>query len=142
YTAAYGNDGPFVIRYPRGQGQLINWQNKPQRLPIGQGRKLKDGDDIAVLSLGAIGNNAASAISDAEKLGISIAHYDMVFLKPIDEELLDNIAKKFKHIITVENGVIKGGLGCAVLEFLSEKHYSDSDVRVHRIGIADESITH
>src|SRR5690606_13582697 len=103
YTAAYGNDGPFVIRYPRGQGQLINWQNKPQILPIGKGRKLKDGDDIAVLSLGAIGNNAASAISEAEKLGISIAHYDMVFLKPIDEELLDNIAKKFKHIITVEN---------------------------------------
>jgi 1-deoxy-D-xylulose-5-phosphate synthase len=142
YTAAYGNDGPFVIRYPRGQGQLINWQNKPQILPIGKGRKLKDGDDIAVLSLGAIGNNAASAISEAEKLGISIAHYDMVFLKPIDEELLDNIAKKFKHIITVENGVIKGGLGSAVLEFLSEKQYSDSDVRVHRIGIADEFITH
>lgn len=142
YTAAYGNDGPFVIRYPRGQGQLINWQNKPQILPIGKGRKLKDGDDIAVLSLGAIGNNAASAISEAEKLGISIAHYDMVFLKPIDEELLDNIAKKFRHIITVENGVIKGGLGSAVLEFLSEKQYSDSDVRVHRIGIADEFITH
>ena len=142
YTAAYGNDGPFVIRYPRGQGQLINWQNKPQILPIGKGRKLKDGDDIAVLSLGAIGNNAASAISEAEKLGISIAHYDMVFLKPIDEELLDNIAKKFKHIITVENGVIKGGLGSAVLEFLSEKQYSDSDVRVHRIGIADWFITH
>lgn len=142
YTAAYGNDGPFVIRYPRGQGQLINWQNKPQILPIGKGRKLKDGDDIAVLSLGAIGNNAASAISEAEKLGIRIAHYDMVFLKPIDEELLDNIAKKFKHIITVENGVIKGGLGSAVLEFLSEKQYSDSDVRVHRIGIADEFITH
>lgn len=142
YTAAYGNDGPFVIRYPRGQGQLINWQNKPQILPIGKGRKLKDGDDIAVLSLGAIGNNAASAISEAEKLGISIAHYDMVFLKPIDEELLDNIAKKFKHIITVENGVIKGGLGSAVLEFLSEKQYSDSNVRVHRIGIADEFITH
>ena len=142
YTAAYGNDKPFVIRYPRGQGQLINWQNEPKILAIGKGRELKKGKDIAVLSLGAIGNNAAKAIIEAEKLGISIAHYDMVFLKPIDEELLDKVAKNFKHIITIENGVIKGGLGSAVLEFLSEKQYSDTDVRVHRIGIEDEFITH
>lgn len=142
YTAAYGNDKPFVIRYPRGQGQLINWQNEPKILPIGKGRELKKGKDIAVLSLGAIGNNATKAIIEAEKLGISIAHYDMVFLKPIDEELLDKVAKNFKHIITIENGVIKGGLGSAVLEFLSEKQYSGTDVRVHRIGIEDEFITH
>ncbi|MFA6751268.1 MAG: 1-deoxy-D-xylulose-5-phosphate synthase [Fermentimonas sp.] len=142
FTAVYGNDGPFVIRYPRGQGQLINWQNDPKILPIGKGRKLKKGKDIAVLSLGVIGNNAAKAILEAEKLGISVAHYDMVFLKPIDEELLDKVAKKFKHIITVENGVKKGGLGSAVLEFLSEKQDTYSDVHVHRIGIDDKFITH
>lgn len=142
FTAVYGNDGPFVIRYPRGQGQLINWQNDPKILPIGKGRKLKKGKDIAVLSLGVIGNNAAKAILEAEKLGISVAHYDMVFLKPIDEELLDKVAKKFKHIITVENGVKKGGLGSAVLEFLSEKQDAYSDVHVHRIGIDDKFITH
>lgn len=142
FTAVYGNDGPFVIRYPRGQGQLINWQNDPKILPIGKGRKLKKGKDIAVLSLGVIGNNVAKAILEAEKLGISVAHYDMVFLKPIDEELLDKVAKKFKHIITVENGVKKGGLGSAVLEFLSEKQDTYSDVHVHRIGIDDKFITH
>ncbi|NLC86577.1 MAG: 1-deoxy-D-xylulose-5-phosphate synthase [Bacteroidales bacterium] len=142
FTAVYGNDGPFVIRYPRGQGQLINWQNDPKILPIGKGRKLKKGKDIAVLSLGVIGNNAAKAILEAEKLGISVAHYDLVFLKPIDEELLDKVAKKFKHIITVENGVKKGGLGSAVLEFLSEKQDTYSDVHVHRIGIDDKFITH
>ncbi|MDD4724424.1 MAG: 1-deoxy-D-xylulose-5-phosphate synthase [Fermentimonas sp.] len=142
FTAVYGNDGPFVIRYPRGQGQLINWQNDPKILPIGKGRKLKKGKDIAVLSLGVIGNNAAKAILEAEKLGISVAHYDMVFLKPIDEELLDKVAKKFKHIITVENGIKKGGLGSAVLEFLSEKQDTYSDVHVHRIGIDDKFITH
>ncbi len=141
YTAAYGNDGPFVIRYPRGQGQLINWHNEPKILPIGKGRKIKNGNDIAILSLGAIGNNVAKAITKAEELGISVAHYDMVFLKPIDEELLEKVASKFKHIITVENGVIKGGLGSAVLEFLSDKQYSDIDVQVHRMGIDDTFIT-
>ena len=141
YTAAYGNDGPFVIRYPRGQGQLINWHNEPKILPIGKGRKIKNGNDIAILSLGAIGNNVAKAITKAAELGISVAHYDMVFLKPIDEELLEKVASKFKHIITVENGVIKGGLGSAVLEFLSDKQYSDIDVQVHRMGIDDTFIT-
>ncbi len=142
FTAVYGNEGPFVIRYPRGQGQLINWHNEPKILPIGKGRILKKGKDIAILSLGTIGNNAAKAITEAEKHGISIAHYDMIFLKPIDTELLDKITKKFKHIITIESGVVKGGLGSAVLEFISEKQYSDTDIRVHRIGIDDEFITH
>jgi 1-deoxy-D-xylulose-5-phosphate synthase len=140
FTAVYGNDGPFVIRYPRGQGENCDWQNEPRLLAIGKGRKLKTGKDIALLSIGAIGNNAARAIAEAEKMGISVAHYDMVFLKPIDEELLTKIAKKFSHIITVENGVIKGGLGSAVLEFMSENGFSH--VQVHRIGIGDEFITH
>lgn len=140
YTAVYGNEGPFVIRYPRGQGEYVEWHNEPRLLTIGKGRKLKKGKDMALLSIGAIGNNAAKAIAEAEKLGISVAHYDMVFLKPIDEDLLRKIATKFKQIITVEDGVIKGGLGSAVLEFLAENHFSD--VQVYRIGIADEFVTH
>ena len=140
HTAVYGNDGPFVIRYPRGQGEIKEWQNEPQILPIGKGRKLSKGKDIALLSIGTIGNNAAKAIVEAAKKGISVAHYDMVFLKPIDEELLMKVAKKFKTIITLENGVINGGLGSAVLEFLADNGFSD--IRVHRIGFADEFVTH
>lgn len=140
YTAVYGNDGPFVIRYPRGQGELSEWKNEPRLLPIGKGRLLKKGKDMALLSIGAIGNNAARAIAEAEKQGISVAHYDMVFLKPIDEELLTEVATTFKQLITVENGVIRGGLGSAVLEFLAEHDYTD--VHVHRIGITDEFVTH
>ncbi|WP_313382113.1 1-deoxy-D-xylulose-5-phosphate synthase [Proteiniphilum saccharofermentans] len=140
HTAVYGNEGPFAIRYPRGQGEMTEWKNEPHILPIGKGRKLRKGKDIALLSIGAIGNNAARAIDEAEKSGISVAHYDMVFLKPIDQELLHKVARKFKYIITVEDGVVKGGLGSAVLEFLAENDYSD--VHVLRIGIPDEFVTH
>ena len=140
HTAAYGNDGPFVIRYPRGQGELSDWKNDPTILPIGKGRKLRNGKDIALLSLGTIGNSAAKAIDKVEKMGISIAHYDMVFLKPLDEEMLDDIAKHFKNIITVEEGVINGGFGSAVLEYLGDNNHSS--INVHRIGIEDEFITH
>lgn len=140
HTAAYGNDGPFVIRYPRGQGVLTSWRNKPHILPIGKGRELKSGKDIAVLSLGPIGNSVSKAIIEAEKQGLNVAHYDMVFLKPIDEDLLTKIAQNFKHIITVEDGTIIGGLGSAVLEFLADNQFTDK--QVHRIGISDQFITH
>ncbi len=140
YTAAYGNEGPFVIRYPRGQGEIKDWQNEPKILPLGKGRLLKKGKDIALLSIGVIGNQASKAIDEAEKLGISVAHYDMVFLKPIDEDLLNKVSKKFTHVITVEDGVIKGGLGSAVLEYLSDNDLTNT--HVHRIGIGDEFITH
>lgn len=140
HTAAYGNDGPFVIRYPRGQGVLTSWRNKPHILPIGKGRELKSGKDIAVVSLGPIGNSVSKAIIEAEKQGLNVAHYDMVFLKPIDEDLLTKIAKNFKHIITVEDGTIIGGLGSAVLEFLADNQFTDK--QVHRIGISDQFITH
>lgn len=139
YTAVYGNDGPFVIRYPRGQGELANWQNEPEIIAIGKGRKVKEGRDIAIVSLGTIGNNANQAIQRAEQAGVSVAHYDMLFLKPIDEELLHKIARRFTHIITLENGVITGGLGTAVLEFLAENAYNN--VQVHRMGIADSFVT-
>lgn len=140
YTATYGNDGPFVIRYPRGQGELKDWECEMKILPIGKGRKLKDGNDIAVISIGPIGNTASAAISELEKSGYSIAHYDIIFLKPIDTELLKEVASKFKKIVTIENGVVTGGLGSAVLEYLSENHYKDIDVT--RIGIPDEFVTH
>lgn len=140
HTAVYGNEGPFAIRYPRGQGELIAWQNKPRILPIGKGRLLKQGSDIALLSIGAIGNNAAKAVAEAEKQGISVAHYNMIFLKPIDEELLADVVRRFKHIITVENGTINGGLGSAVAEYLADNQHNDR--QVHRIGISDQFVTH
>ena len=140
YTAAYRNEGPFVIRYPRGQGEFLNWKNEPSLLQIGKGRRLRKGKDIALLSLGTIGNSASRAIDKAEKRGISIAHYDMVFLKPLDEEMLANISQQFNNIITVEEGVVKGGFGSAVLEYLGDKKLTN--IKVHRIGIKDDFITH
>ncbi len=140
YTAVRGNDGPFVIRYPRGRGELKEWHNKPSLLPIGKGRKLRGGNDIAILSIGTIGNSVTRAISEAKKSGVSIAHYDMVFLKPIDQELLKEVAEHFKYIITVEEGVKKGGLGSAVLEFLAVNGYQG--IQVVQVGIDDQFITH
>lgn len=140
YTAVYGNKGPFVIRYPRGQGELKDWENEMQLLPIGKGRKIKDGTDLAVLSIGPIGNAAAQAISIAEQQGFSIAHYDMIFLKPIDKDLLTEVAQNFSHVMTIENGVATGGLGSAVLEFLSENDYTN--IEVTRVGLPDHFVTH
>ncbi|HOR41114.1 MAG TPA: 1-deoxy-D-xylulose-5-phosphate synthase [Paludibacteraceae bacterium] len=139
YTAQLPNKGPFVIRYPRGNGVLVDWQTPMKELPIGKGVCLKEGKDIAVLSIGNIGNTVAKAIellgSDSKK----VAHYDMRFLKPIDEEMLHDIASKFKKVITVENGTIKGGLGSAVLEFFADNNYLLS---VTRLGLPDEFIQH
>ncbi|HOV71417.1 MAG TPA: 1-deoxy-D-xylulose-5-phosphate synthase [Dysgonamonadaceae bacterium] len=139
YTAVYGNEGPFVIRYPKGQGELKNWQNTMQIIPIGKGRKLRDGEGIAVLSIGKIGNDAAKAIEKAAEIGIFAAHYDLLFLKPIDEELLTEIAKNYAYLITVENGVIAGGMGDAVTDFLIAHHYNG--IRVRKLGIKDEFVT-
>ena len=140
YTAVYGNSGPFVIRYPRGQGELVEWKNEMKIIPIGKGRKLKDGKDIALLSIGTIGNVAASAIEKAKAYGMNIAHYDMLFLKPIDEELLTEVAENYSTIITLENGSIEGGMGSAVLEFFADNMYNN--LSVHRLGIGDEFISH
>ncbi len=140
YTAVYGNNGPFVIRYPRGDGELTNWHNEPEILPIGKGRKLNGGTHMALISIGAIGNNAARAIEKAKQKGISVAHYDIIFLKPIDMDLLSEIAQSFDHIITLENGVITGGLGTVVLEFLADNNIKNKEVV--RMGIPDEFITH
>ena len=140
YTAVYHNDAPFVIRYPRGQGILQDWEIPMQQVEIGKGRKIKDGKDIAVISIGPIGNTAADAITKLEEQGYTVSHYDIVFLKPIDNNILEEVAKNFKKIVTVENGVLKGGLYSAVLEFLSTNNYKGIDVK--GIGVSDEFVTH
>ena len=140
YTAVYGNSGPFVIRYPRGQGELVEWKNEMEILPIGKGRKLKDGKEIALLSIGTIGNTAALAIEKAKAHDMDIAHYDMLFLKPLDKELLTEVAENYSTIITIENGSIEGGMGSAVLEFFADNGYNN--LNVHRLGIKNEFVTH
>jgi 1-deoxy-D-xylulose-5-phosphate synthase len=139
FTAWQDNAGTFVIRYPRGKGELHDWQKPLETLPVGKGRKLKKGDDIALLSIGAIGNIAKKAIEMVEKEAGSVAHYDMIYLKPIDEELLHEVGKRFKKIITLENGVRTGGLGSAVSEFMSEHGYNPF---IQRIGVPDKFIEH
>ena len=140
YTAQLPDKGPFVIRYPRGRGVLLDWRCPLEEVPVGKGRRLKDGTDIAVITLGPIGNIAARAIARAEKeQGLSIAHYDLRFLKPLDEEMLHEIGQRFQRIVTVEDGVISGGMGSAVLEFMADHGYKP-DVR--RIGVPDQFIEH
>ncbi|MDR0427126.1 MAG: 1-deoxy-D-xylulose-5-phosphate synthase [Dysgonamonadaceae bacterium] len=139
YTATQPDRGVFVIRYPRGKGELKDWERPFEALPIGRGRKLKEGKGIAVISIGPIGNIAKQAIEQAKADGMDAAHYDMLFLKPIDEELLHEIGKNYQRIITIENGTVKGGLGSAVAEFMTENGYT---VQIHRIGIPDQYIPH
>jgi 1-deoxy-D-xylulose-5-phosphate synthase len=135
--AAVKIESPFVIRYPRGKGEKEDWRNTPEERPVGKGRKIRDGKDIAVLSIGPIGYEAIKAINELEGEGLSVAHYDMIYLKPIDEELLHEVGRNYKHIVTVENGVRKGGLGTAVIEFMADNNYS---LQIKRIGIPDEFV--
>lgn len=139
YTAQLPDKGSFAIRYPRGRGSIVNWRCPFEEIKIGTGRKLKDGTDIAVISIGPIGKIAGEAISEAGQPGRSIAHYDLRFLKPLDEELLHEVGKKFSKIITVEDGVINGGMGSAILEFMADNHYTPE---VKRIGVPDAFIEH
>jgi len=140
YTAQLPSTGqPFVIRYPRGEGVQPEWRNEMQEVKIGTGRKLKDGKDIAILSLGHPGNFAAAAIRDLRTDGIQPAHYDMRFVKPIDEKLLHEVFQKFDKIITVEDGTVMGGFGSAVLEFMAAHGYQ-AEVKI--LGIPDTLIEH
>ena len=141
YTAQLPDKGPFVIRYPRGGGELHDWRCPFKEIKVGTGRKLHDGSDVAVLSIGPIGNNVTRAIEQLkfENEGISVAHYDMRFLKPIDENILEEVGRNFKHVITVENGVIKGGLGSAVLEWMNDHGYNP---KVQRLGLPDSFVEH
>ena len=141
YTAQQPDQGPFVIRYPRGRGRLTDWHCPLEAIEVGKGRRLKDGNDLAVLSIGAVGNAAADAIAEVEQAhpDISIAHYDLRFAKPLDEELLEEVARRFNRIVTVEDGILKGGVGSAVLEYMADH---DHTPHVRRLGIPDRFIEH
>lgn len=139
YTAQLPGKGPFVIRYPRGRGVLEDWECPFVEIPVGKGRCLREGTDIAVLSLGPVGNLVTQAIHELEDRNISIAHYDMRFLKPIDGKILEYVGSRFSRIVTVEDGVRKGGLGSAVLEYMA-----DHDLHPHitRLGLPDDFVEH
>ena len=138
YTAQLPGKGPFVIRYPRGGGVLKDWRCPLEEIKVGTGRKLCDGDDVAVLSIGDIGNNVTQAIQELP--AHSVAHYDMRFLKPLDEGILHEVGRKFKRVVTVENGVRNGGLGSAVMEWLGDHGYT---VQVTRLGLpTDHFVEH
>lgn len=132
YTAQLGKYGPFAIRYPRGRGVLKDWHNEMSELPLGRGRKLKDGDKVAVLTLGPIGNDVADVIKSLGDEGCHVAHYDMIFMRPVDESILEEVGRRFSHVITVEDGTVDGGLGSVVTEWFNNH---DMNVRVHRIGV-------
>ena len=141
YTAQLPDKGPFVIRYPRGRGVLVDWMCPLEEIPVGKGRKLKEGNSLAVITIGPIGNIASKAIAraEAEDDELSIAHYDLRFIKPLDEELLHEVGRKFKYILTIEDGVITGGMGSAVMEFMNDHDYKPE---IRRIGIPDKFIEH
>ena len=141
YTAQLPDKGTFVIRYPRGCGTIVQWRCPFDEITIGTGRKLQDGNDVAILSIGPIGNEVTKAISHLSSLlsPLSVAHYDMRFLKPLDEQILHEVGKKFKYVVTVEDGVRNGGLGSAVLEWLNDHHYYP---QVVRLGLPDAFVEH
>ena len=130
---------PFVIRYPRGEGVMAEWKTEMKEIEIGKGRKLKEGKDIAILSLGHPGNFAAAAIRDLKADGLSPAHYDMRFAKPLDETMLHEVFSKFEKIITVEDGTVVGGFGSAILEFLNTHNYK---AEIKMLGIPDRLVEH
>ncbi len=139
YTATLHAEGPFCIRYPRGEGVLVNWKIPFEKIPIGKGRLIKEGDDIAVLSIGHVGNYVSDALKMLEKENLSVAHYDMRFVKPLDTALLHEVFKKFNKVITLEDGCIIGGFGSAIIEFMADHNYQAT---VKRLGIPDRIIEH
>ena len=134
YTAQLPGKGAFVIRYPRGGGVRVDWQCPLEEIKVGTGRRMKEGEEVAVLSIGPIGNNVAKAVQ-----GTKAAHYDMRFLKPLDENILHEVGRNFKKVVVVENGVRNGGLGSAVLEWMSEHDYQP---KVVRMGLPDSFVEH
>ena len=144
YTAQLPNKGPFVIRYPRGRGSLVDWHCPLEEIPVGKGRCLREGSDVAVITIGPIGIQAAQAIEEISQLPtsnspLSVAHYDLRFLKPLDEELLTTIGRRFQKIVTIEDGVRNGGMGSAVLEWMSEHGFTPV---IRRLGLPDEFVEH
>jgi 1-deoxy-D-xylulose-5-phosphate synthase len=139
YTAQLKDQGPFTIRYPRGNGVMTEWKTAFKEIKVGTGRKLISGSDIAILTIGHPGNFAQEAIKELKLAGVSVAHYDMRFVKPIDEVMLHEIFGKFKKVITVEDGCLMGGFGSAVIEFMTDQKYQ---AEVVRLGIPDKYIHH
>lgn len=145
YTAQLPDKGPFVIRYPRGRGHLVDWKCPMKEITVGTGEQLKDGTDVALLTLGPIAYEAQKAIEMAEQEAhergetLSVAHYDMRFLKPMDTKILEQIAERFSRVLTIEDGVVNGGLGSAVLEYMSDHNHA---VRIKRLGLPDSFVEH
>jgi len=139
YTAQLPNKGPFSIRYPRGNGPIVDWKKEFQEIPVGKGRKISDGNDLAVLSIGHTGNFVVEATSILNKEEITFSHYDMRFVTPIDEEILDEVASKFDTIVTVEDGVIEGGFGSAVTEYFAK---SGKSISITRLGVPNRFVEH
>ena len=139
YTAQQPGRGTFVIRYPRGRGVLTDWRCPFEEIPVGRGRKLRDGDDVALLTLGPIGNTALQAAEECAAAGVHCAVYDMRFLKPLDEDILQEVGRRFTRIVTVEDGVRNGGFGSAVLEWMSDHGYHPDIIR---LGLPDEFVEH
>jgi 1-deoxy-D-xylulose-5-phosphate synthase len=140
YTAQLPDRGPFIIRYPRGSGSVVDWRCPFEEIPIGKGRKLRDGSDVAVITIGPIGVQAAAAIDACSGATTNtIAHYDLRFLKPLDEEMLHEIGRKFQRIVTIEDGVRNGGMGSAVMEWMEDHGYQPV---VKRLGLPDHFVEH
>jgi 1-deoxy-D-xylulose-5-phosphate synthase len=139
FTAQNSNHGPFSIRYPRGCGCVIDWKQPMSDIPIGKSRILSEGTDLAVLTIGTVGIQTGRVIKMLLKDGISAAHHDMRFVKPLDEEVLHRVFKQYKKVVTIEDGVLQGGFGSAVLEFISDHNYN---VQLKRIGLPDQFIDH
>jgi len=139
FTAQEKNHGPFTIRYPRGKGVMPEWKTEFKSIEIGTGRKLRSGENIAILSLGHIGNYASQLCYEYDKEGMHIGHYDLRFAKPLDQKMLHEVFQNYEHIITIEDGCISGGVGSSVIEFMVDNQYNSS---VYRLGIPDEFIEH
>jgi len=139
YTAQKENHGPFSIRYPRGEGSIVDWQKPFEEIEIGKGRIIKQGKDLAILTIGAVGIQAIEACEELQNSSIDAAHFDLRFVKPLDEALLHNVFQNFHKIITVEDGCLMGGMGSSVLEFASDHGYK---AQVVRLGIPDRFIEH
>ena len=138
YTTQQTEHGPFAIRYPRGKGKLEDWHNEMQIMPVGKGRKLADGNDVAVLTLGPIGSDVSEVLAELRAEGKAVAHYDMIFLKPLDQEIMREVGENYSQVLTVEDGTLNGGLGSVVTDWLNDNGYN---VRVHRLGLPDAFVT-
>jgi 1-deoxy-D-xylulose-5-phosphate synthase len=139
YSAQLENAGPYVIRYPRGNGVMVDWQRPFKAITAGKGRKICDGEEVAILSIGTIGNEVTKATAQLNNEGLYPAHYDLRFVKPLDEAMLHEVFTKFQKVITVEDGCLEGGAGSAVLEFMADHKYN---AEVIRLGIPDAIIEH